>query len=662
MAVPTPPTHNPPPTPPSRDDPANFATRGDAFLGWFPAAWAYLSQLVAWIAARTEEVFGNASAAATAQAAAEASAAVASAAAASASNSGNAAATATAQAVAAAASASSAQAAKVAAEQAVSNAVAVVTGGTASLKAAPGKIPLADANGMLDPSWAAAGWSNTPINHIGVPGTAGFGVGICPQLPAGFTPMAGCTDRLSANYGNYLYSDGSVMVWIPAFYMRLSDPGNPTYATYGVNSIDIKPLSAYPDEATANASSYYLHRAFVNAGQNQLGFFRDKYDCSLNGNIASSIQGVQPMVCGPIAGQVGFSGATGNGQAPANMCAGAIAAARSRGSKFFPETIFMADAITRITEAHAQASSSTTYCAWWSSGATNFPKGNNNGNLRDVNDSGVVFTSAGNFTYPNFALAGSGAPFAKTTHNGQACGVADVNGNIYKINPGLTCVATSKNITAATLTNPVQLSVAAHGLTTGTVVLVASVVGMTQINDRMFTVTVIDANTVSLDGVDGTAFSPYVSGGSVSSGRFYALKASANIESLTAGNTLSTDLWGTVGMAANFDEVALNFVTAYPSNTVFQTYGNLGNQVFDWGTSTARLRSMLGMPALAGVSVSGTSAMGNDRYSVGIRNELCVIGRGSWVDSSAAGGRFRYLSSHRALSHYHMGFAATRYL
>lgn len=36
------------------------------------------------------------------------------------------------------------------------------------------------------------------INSIGTPGTAGFGVGICPQVPAGFTPMAStCTAHSS---------------------------------------------------------------------------------------------------------------------------------------------------------------------------------------------------------------------------------------------------------------------------------------------------------------------------------------------------------------------------------------------------------------------------------------------------------------------------------
>ena len=560
-------------------------------------------------------------------------------------------------------SATQAQAARVGAETALASAVAVVTGGTGSLKAAPGKLPLADAAGRLDATWWDALQPNGLINNIGVPGTAGFGVGICPSLPAGFTPLSGCTDPLSANYGNYQHIDGSVMVWIPAFYLRLGHAGNPTWAAYGVNSISIKPLSAYPTEAEANADGYYLHRAFVNAGANQLGFFRDKYDCSLNGTVASSIQGAMPMVSGPVAGQVGFSGATANGQAPANIYAGAINAARSRGAKFVPETVFMADALARLTEAHAQASTSSTYCAWYdATGVKNFPKGNNNGALKDIDDASVTFTSAGVAAYTAFALAGSGAPFAKTTHNGQACGVSDVAGNIFKINPGLTCIAAAKAITGATQTNPVQLTIAAHGYTTGRLAMITGVVGMTQLNDKVYKLTVIDANTVSLDGVDGTAFTAYTSGGSCTTGQFYVLKPSVDMATLTSGAALATDHWGSTGVAANFDPIDLNFATNYPSNGFAQRFGNGANAVFDWSTPAGRALAMAGMPAAGGVSVAGSNLMGLDYFYQYFRDQLCVISRGNWDHGSYAGSRARSLNNSRTNATAFVGFAASRYL
>lgn len=611
----------------------------------------------------------------------------------------------------AATSATAASAAKAGADQALASAVAVVTGGTASLKAAPGKMPIADGNGLLDPTWKAAMQLGSPVNHIGIPGTAGFGVGICPSLPAGFVPLPGSTDPLSVNYGNYQFSDGSIMVWIPAFYLRLGHSGNPTYAAYGVNSVDIKALSAYPTEAEANADGYYMHRAFVNAGANQLGIFRDKYDCSLNGNVASSIKNAMPMVSGPasmaatamVAGtqytvltvgttdytlvggtnvvgarftatgpgagtgtvsqQVGFLGATANGQAPSNIYAGAINAARSRGAKFVPETAFMADALSRLTEAHAQAATSATYCAWYdSTGVKNYPKGNNNGALKDFDDTSVTFTGAGVAAYPAFALTGSGTPFAKTTHNGQACGVTDVAGNIWKINPGMTCIAASKAITGATQTNPVRLTIAAHGYATGRLAMVTGVVGMTQINDKVYKLTVIDADTVSLDGVDGTAFSAYTSGGSCTTGTFHLLKPSVDVAALTSGTTLATDHWGATGVAAQFDAVEPNFATTYPSNGFVQRFGNAANAVFDWETQAGRALAMAGMPAAGGVSVSGTNQMGLDYFYQYIRDQLCVVSRGYWADGSNAGSRYRFLNYYRPGASAYVGFAASRYL
>lgn len=603
------------PTPPSRADSANFATRGDA---WNAALVNFRTELNAM---ELENLTQG----------------------------------------------TNAQAALAATIVARDEAIAVVTGGTGSLTAAPAKLPLADANGQLDISWFAA-ISGIKVNDIGVPGQPGFGVGICPAVPAGYTPLPGCTDKLSANYGNYEYSDGSIVVWVPAYWLRIGHADNPTYGAYGVNSQSIVPISTYPDNATANAEGFYRHRAFINGGTDQLGFFRDKYDCSANGTTASSIALAMPMVSNPnLAGtpQVGFTAVTGG----VNAYYGAIPAAKSRGAKFFPESVFIADALSRISEAHAQAATSTTYCAWYdATGVRNYPKGNDNNALKseaDVLQNGagaVTFTSAGTTTYPNFALTGSGSTLAKTTHNGQACGVADVAGNIYKINPGLTCIATSKAITAATQANPVALTVTAHGRTTGDYVQIDSVVGMTQLNGKIYKCTVVDADTLTLDDVNGTAFTAYTSGGTVINGTFYALKESVDIATVTSGTTLATDHWGATGVAEQFDAVTLNFATTYSSNAYAQRFGNGVNAVFDMSTANGRALTMLGLPAAAGMSTAGSSAMGADYYYQYMRDQLCVFSRGYWGNGSNAGSRYRSLSDYRTYANHAVGFACASYL
>lgn len=77
--------------------------------------------------------------------------------------------------------------------------------------------------------------------------------------------------------------------------------------------------------------------------------------------------------------------------------------------------------------------------------------------------------------------------------------------------PGLRAAQT---ITAASQANPCQITVAAHGLSTGDQVYISGIVGMTELNDRDYTITYVGANTFTLDGVDSTAYTAYSSGGS----------------------------------------------------------------------------------------------------------------------------------------------------
>lgn len=72
--------------------------------------------------------------------------------------------------------------------------------------------------------------------------------------------------------------------------------------------------------------------------------------------------------------------------------------------------------------------------------------------------------------------------------------------------------AIPKAITGATQANPVALTIAGHGFTSGQKLRVRDVAGMTELNGNDYTLTVVDANTVTI-GVDGTGFTAYSSGG-----------------------------------------------------------------------------------------------------------------------------------------------------
>ena len=275
-------------------------------------------------------------------------------------------------------------------------------------------------------------------NNIGTAGGQGFGVGVCPgPLPSGMGALFGYSDPSSDNYGNYQYSDGSVMCWIPAFYYKWGTGANGVT----LNQVVIKAFSEYADVATANAAGYALHRAFYDGGAVQPGVFVDKYLASYNAGTASSIKNgivLTSAARGTLTNEQ-FSNLTG---APSDTYGGAIAAAKTRGSSFFCNSRFIFSALALLAYAHAQASTATTYCAWYNA-TYNFPKGNNNNALGDAQDATIAYTYDGNVTYTGAGKTGSANFFARTTHNGQNSGVADLNGLVWEITPGLTSNGTN---------------------------------------------------------------------------------------------------------------------------------------------------------------------------------------------------------------------------
>jgi Flp pilus assembly protein TadG len=72
-----------------------------------------------------------------------------------------------------------------------------------------------------------------------------------------------------------------------------------------------------------------------------------------------------------------------------------------------------------------------------------------------------------------------------------------------------------KNITAVNKQNPVRVTSAAHGFTNGTVVWITGVNGMTQLNNRAYVITGVQTNSFQLQGVNGSAYNSYSSGGTV---------------------------------------------------------------------------------------------------------------------------------------------------
>lgn len=84
-----------------------------------------------------------------------------------------------------------------------------------------------------------------------------------------------------------------------------------------------------------------------------------------------------------------------------------------------------------LSLAHGQAATTVENCAWYDATHTaNYPKGCNTDSHKDGNDPAVTFSQHSKAS--SFGRTGSGTPFAKTTHNGQPSGVADVNGCMWQ--------------------------------------------------------------------------------------------------------------------------------------------------------------------------------------------------------------------------------------
>ena len=74
--------------------------------------------------------------------------------------------------------------------------------------------------------------------------------------------------------------------------------------------------------------------------------------------------------------------------------------------------------------------------------------------------------------------------------------------------------AAAQTITAATKANPCQLTIPAHGRSNGDKGVIAGVGGMVELNNRLVTVTVVDANNITV-GIDSTGFTTFTTGGTI---------------------------------------------------------------------------------------------------------------------------------------------------
>ncbi len=95
------------------------------------------------------------------------------------------------------------------------------------------------------------------------------------------------------------------------------------------------------------------------------------------------------------------------------------------------------------------------------------------------------------------------------------------NGSQIKLLVEFTQNSPSDRITGGvTKANPAVVTEALHGRVSGDVIKIDGVVGMTELNEGVYTIEVINTNTYRLVDVDSTGYGTYVSGGEVYTGQF----------------------------------------------------------------------------------------------------------------------------------------------
>lgn len=295
------------------------------------------------------------------------------------------------------------------------------------------------------------------FSTIGIPGTAGFGVGVFPGTQAQLTALGlteagkGTYDPTSEDYGLYKGSFGNVR-FIPKFYYKVGytetdatdvfysqDPSFPEKgATYAANALAIVGSETFSSEAEANEAGYVLHRAFIDGGEEQDGFFIDEFIASRGTDGTSTT--AQSVANGKIISFTRLSSFT-NSSGMTSECNGLIADAitlsKTRGGQWNCPSIFMYSALAMLSLCHGEFSSSDAYCAWYdSTGTTNYPKGCNNSALGDTDDASIVYITCGDSGQPAKPLTGSCNYPAKAAHNGQLCGVKDLNGCAWEASVG----------------------------------------------------------------------------------------------------------------------------------------------------------------------------------------------------------------------------------
>jgi len=146
-------------------------------------------------------------------------------------------------------------------------------------------------------------------------------------------------------------------------------------------------------------------------------------------------------------------------------------------------------------------------------------------------------------------------------------------------------------ITAITKANPGVVTIIEHGFTTGDRYYFTDVVGMTEVNGNIYTITVIDEDTFSI--VNTSSFTAYTSGGKVTA-----------ITTLTVADTSGIQPGYTINSPNSNGYTGTQTVTAVPSSTTL-TISDAPNTIPNGGVTFVNVtNSLVSVPFTANIATS----------------------------------------------------------
>ena len=277
--------------------------------------------------------------------------------------------------------------------------------------------------------------STDPAAVYGEIGGFGAGVAYMPTIAAslGLTAMDGASERTHENFGNFVDSRNNVFVCIPMMYYK-ADTNTRIDELMGVPKVEVSYIAKdgyAPFYAFKKSNGEYVPCVFVSkyimskGSDNKPAFIKNADPVSSD----RSYNGIQQ-----------FSGVEAN-----NI--GFFTAIRMLGENYCLHYAALRFVYYMVAEAHKQkailrfgtrAKVPSSICAYLDI-APYYPKGNNT-NWGDANDTSLKYTRAGSGTYQKSSYGvgktGSANNLAKTTFNGQKCGIADMGGNMWEVDGG----------------------------------------------------------------------------------------------------------------------------------------------------------------------------------------------------------------------------------